>query len=165
MTIFTKWPIWQWPSSPSAYYRTRSFRAWCLSDVQSTETVLVSVCPIWVSRARIWKLGQVYSAAGGQILTAWNTCLPWHCPPLHRSSPPPLYHSLNTWHPDEQNFPLLPTSSLPHAPRHTTHTYGPLTPPPPPLPVLYPARLAYSDIEALITAQSNLGKHTNRLAA
>lgn len=49
--------------------------------------------------------------------------MPWRCPPLHRSSPPPLYHSLNTWHPHEQNFPLLPTSSLPHAPRHTyTHT-------------------------------------------
>lgn len=30
---------------------------------------------------------------------------------------------------------------------------------------LYPARLAYSDTEVLITAQSNLSKHTNRLAA
>lgn len=32
-------------------------------------------------------------------------------------------------------------------------------------PSLYPRRLAYSDIEVLITAQSNLSKHTNRLAA
>lgn len=37
--------------------------------------------------------------------------------------------------------------------------------PPTPLPLLYPERLAYSDTEVLITAQSNLSKHTNRLAA
>lgn len=37
--------------------------------------------------------------------------------------------------------------------------------PPATPPLLYPERLAYSDTEVLITAQSNLSKHTNRLAA
>lgn len=86
-----------------------------------------------------YRTGKIQPAAVRQTLTVWNTC---------KFQSALLWHRPDTW----QQSGFRPS----HIPQHSS---------PVSLSVLYPARLAYSDTEALITAQSNLSKHTNRLAA